>query len=103
MPRPHDGDCRCPVREVGDGLLDFTVDCDHYDQLSRILEPLREAEDRGRTAATKRAAQAASPTALFPCDGSMTCGCPKCSRERARRVRRGVPAPRQPWEARRAA
>lgn len=97
MPRPHGPDCRCPAQSPGDGLLSFTVDCDHYEKLHAMLARIA-ARD-----AVVIAAPITFVAAPRSCDGSMTCDCYKCVAERSERVRRGVRRVAQPWEARRAA
>lgn len=40
MPYPHRADCRCPPLPPDPGLLAYTVDCEHYEQLIRALARL---------------------------------------------------------------
>lgn len=111
MPRPHDGSCRCPAPEFGDGLLNFTVDCDHYDALSSLLSGLSPAAAVRLSALPKGtpvALRSGEVRLLFgderSCSGEMTCDCGKCAEERAARIRRGVrPSQELPVKYRRAA
>lgn len=95
MPHPHGDTCRCPPPQPDDGLLAYTVDCDHYRDLRETLD--RVAVLRVTTfPATPPANLVALPDPTA-CDQSMTCQCTTCSRERARRVRQGARDVRQPW------
>lgn len=99
MPYPHGADCKCPALPADAGLLAFTVDCEHHAELSEALRRLERynmspvkiadvLDTRGNVVATLERA----------CDGSFTCSCKACEREKAARVRQGVRRVRQPWE-----
>lgn len=93
MPYPHGRACRCPQLVPDAGLLAYTVDCDHYDQLAAALSRMQ-----------SRPVAVAEPVDAGPaCDGSYCCGCGQCERDRAKRRRAKVDSPRQPWEVRKAA
>ena len=105
MPYPHGPDCRCPKYTVDDGLLRYTVDCDHYEQLAAMLSKIAGQPDR----ATLRVLDLTPPKLVplpnesQPCDQSMCCPCQRCTAERIARVRNGIRHPRQPWDAARKA
>jgi hypothetical protein len=90
MPHPHGGICRCPILPPDAGLLAFTVDCDHYEQLAAALT---------RIAGAAQSRVVALPADPDPCDGSMTCACRKCSEERRRRIVHPIRPAKQPWDA----
>lgn len=96
LPHPHGQACRCPTPGPDGGLLAYTVDCDHYTQLAAALA--RVATLRVTTFDPAPPANLVALPTVKPCDGSMTCCCERCGRERAQRVRNGVHQARQPWE-----
>lgn len=89
MPHPHGSACRCPMLPPDAGLLAFTVDCDHYDDLAAAL---------ARVAGPAPRRIVVLPVDSDRCDGSMTCSCVHCAEERRQRIVRPIRAPRQPWE-----
>ena len=104
MPRSQHVDCRCPERRSDDGLLDYTVDCDHYEQLAAALKAI--AEKPTATLRVLTFDPEPSPDTICslddvrPCDGSMTCPCDRCRADRSAAVRRGV-RPSEPIPVRR--
>ncbi|HXO85130.1 MAG TPA: hypothetical protein VN803_06365 [Gemmatimonadales bacterium] len=92
MPYPHGSTCRCPPLPSQAGLLGYTVNCDHHEQLTAALAKLA---DKPESAVTLRVLTTETPAgaiSLEPivCDGSLTCPCAACDAERAARVKRGV-------------
>lgn len=103
MPRSSHGPaCRCPEPTADDGLLAYTVDCAHYEQLARALKAIAR---KPKTAVLRVLTTDPEPPsnlvdlAAPVCDGSLVCDCPECVQDRAERVKKGIRRVRQPWEA----
>lgn len=94
MPHPHGDTCRCPAPTIHDGLLAYTVDCDHYDSLRAALAKV--VKLRVLTTDPQPPDNLVRlPSDPQACSGEMVCPCLSCQAERSQRVRRGV-RPSQP-------
>ena len=82
MPHPHGPNCRCPDLPPDAGLLAYTVDCNHHDQLKAALTKMQPAPKLVR-AALKPRPEPERPIDIHP--------------------RRHIPQPWEPRPARRAA
>jgi len=106
MPYPHGPACRCPATSftADEGLLRYTRDCDHYEQLvlalTRIADEKPTATLRVLTTDRPPDGLVPLPADAKPCSGEMVCDCPSCVAERTRRVRNGVRQVAQPWDGR---
>lgn len=103
MPHPHGPTCTCPPLPHDAGLLAYTVDCIHHVQLEQALDKI--VRLRVLTTDPKPPANlVALPSEPRACDGTMTCICADCTKDRGRRVRQGVrPSQPIPIKQRRAA
>lgn len=54
MPYPHGSACTCPPLAERDGLIFFTVSCEHQQQLRTLLDAMRD-EPEPRVAVSRHA------------------------------------------------
>lgn len=87
-PSTHENGCRCV--EHAEGLLAYAPDRDAYQAALLKLRPVLRV--------------VTMPAELEDvCEGTFTCGCQRCLRQRSALVRNGSRDVRQPWMPRRAA
>ena len=87
MPHPHGSDCRCPPPAPDDGLLAYTIDCEHYDALSALLARIAGAPSPSPAAVPMPSDDAEVERALL-------------HREQWQVFEAARPEPAQPWEPR---
>ena len=97
MPHPHGPACTCPPLPPDAGLLAHTITCDHHAELAATLARIAAAPStatlRVLTADPEPPAGLVSlPADAKRCDGTLTCPCDACGRDRAECVKRGVRA-----------
>jgi hypothetical protein len=94
LPWPHGEHCACPQPpDTTGGLLAYTIDCDHYAQLSDALAQIADQPNDARLRALTFGPTPDNVVTLHDtpvCTGRLDCPCADCRAIVAKRVRQGV-------------